>query len=164
MASVCAAAGAMLIVNRLVDVAAQLGAGLHLGKADANTGEAIARAQAGNIGWLSLNAHSDNEVRVAVEHGASAVMVSPIFATQSGALTNDAGDVSLKVPRGLDALQRAAAIGQGRIAIVALGGIDAQRSGKCFGRGADAVATMSQWLGGDVGKFVDDWGRVTNSR
>jgi thiamine monophosphate synthase len=159
MASVCAAEGAMLIVNRLVEVAAQLGAGLHLGKPDANTASAIDRARAASISWVSLSAHTDDEVRLAVEYGASAVMVSPIFATLSGALTNDTGSVVLKEPRGLDALQRAVAIGQGRLAIVALGGIDAKRAGECFGSGADAVATMSQWLEGHVDKFVDEWAR-----
>ncbi len=157
MAEVCALSGAFLVVNRHVDLAAELGAGLHLGKPDGAMRQTIDQARAANVDWISLSTHADEEVELALSVGVSAAMVSPIFATQSGARTNKVGDAVLKTPRGLSALTRASAIGGGDLAYIALGGVDALLARQCFESEASAVALMHRWNEMQIDNFVDEW-------
>jgi thiamine-phosphate pyrophosphorylase len=157
MASICVAGGALCIVNRLVEVAGQLETGLHLGKAHPQTATIIEGARARGVQWLSLSAHTDDDVDEAMGHQPSALVVSPIFATRSGALTNEVGEVSLKAPRGPSALHSAAARTLGKTPLVALGGIDPRRARECFDCGATAVAAMSHWLEEPIERVIDAW-------
>jgi thiamine-phosphate pyrophosphorylase len=83
--------------------------------------------------WVSTPAHTDDDVRVAEEAGATAVLVSPIFASPGK------GD-----PRGMPALTSARALT--RATIYALGGIDASNVSKCAEAGADGVAVIRSLL------------------
>ena len=157
MASICANKGAFLVVNRLVDVAVEFDAGLHAGKPSRGIEDVIDRARSAQLAWISTSAHTDDEVRIARALGVSAAMVSPIFATRSGAHLSGSGDPSLKVPRGLSAVASGVEISGDDLPCVALGGIDRERARDCFEQGARAVATMSQWLEVPIGKFIDEW-------
>lgn len=138
------AVGAALVVNGDAEVARDVGAdGVHLG-ASAGPVES-ARSTMGRPAWVSVAAHSDEDVERAAAEGADAVLVSPMF---------DSRD---KRGRGVGALERARRIaGSGagsagtsrrRMTVVALGGIDAKNAAACIRAGADAVAVMRALLG-----------------
>jgi thiamine-phosphate pyrophosphorylase len=80
--------------------------------------------------WISVPAHTDEDVAEAAHRGASAVYVSPIFATPG------------KGPaRGTDAIERARALA-GPTLVYALGGVDASNAEACVAAGADGVAVI----------------------
>lgn len=144
------AKGAMLFINgdaRLArDVAAD---GVHLGGGAMSIAEA--RSVCGANAWVSIAAHSDDAVRAAVREGANAALVSPIFPTTSGALASEAR-VRIprpKQPRGVEALESARAIAQGKIALYALGGVTAANARDCVESGADGVAVIRAILGSE---------------
>ncbi|HZU82950.1 MAG TPA: thiamine phosphate synthase, partial [Polyangiaceae bacterium] len=73
--------GALLVVNGEPAVARDVGAdGVHLGAGACGVAEA--KAICGRGAFVSVAAHSDDEVRSAVRDGADAVLVSPVFSTR----------------------------------------------------------------------------------
>ncbi len=121
------AAGAWLVVNDRLDLAIALDAdGLHLGR------RSLAPRQVRPVWsrWLSASAHA---VAEAVDRSAEvdAVQLSPIFASPGKG-----------TPLGLEALRRARDGMRSGCALIALGGIDAERAAACFQAGADAVAAI----------------------
>jgi thiamine-phosphate diphosphorylase len=132
---------AWLVVNGDARVARDVGAdGVHLGR-DAGT-VSDARALCGARTWISVAAHSDDAVRAAVNAGAEAVLVSPLFPTHA----LSAGRLPKKEARGLDALRSARAISAGRVAIYALGGVTPDNTRECMKAGADGVAVVRALL------------------
>jgi thiamine-phosphate pyrophosphorylase len=136
-------AGALLVVNGHARVARDAGAdGVHLGGGAGTVADA--RAGVGRAVWISVAAHSDEEVRRAAGEGADAILVSPIFATRPpwspGAIAIE------KAPRGLSAIRAARAIAGPRIALFALGGVTHERVRPCAAAGADGVAVMRALL------------------
>jgi thiamine-phosphate pyrophosphorylase len=151
--------GAMLVINgdpRLArDVAAD---GVHLGAGAGTVREA--RRVCGAGAWVSVAAHTDEDVEAAVADGADGVLVSPVFASRPP--TPGAKD---KLGRGLDALRAARAIvgacpgvppetfhresppAQRRLDVYALGGVTAARARACIDAGADGVAVLRELLG-----------------
>ena len=90
------------------------------------------RAKLGSVEapWISVPAHTDDEVADAAQRGATAVYVSPIFATPG------------KGPaRGVDAIVRAQALA-GATSVYALGGVEASNAEACVAAGADGVAVI----------------------
>ena len=88
-------------------------------------------------------AHSDDDVRHAIEKKIDWVLVSPIFATPEKG-----------VPRGIEAIRNAAEIKGDRESpkIIALGGIDAKNAASCMHAGAQGVAVIRSILhAGDPG-------------
>lgn len=82
--------------------------------------------------WISVPAHSRDDVLRARALGVDAVLVSPIFATP------DKGS-----PRGTEALREARSEAtRGGIAVYALGGVDAHRAAPCAAAGAHGVAAI----------------------
>lgn len=124
------ATGARTIVNGTAEEALRAGAfGVHLPGDDPDVKGA--RAVLGASAWISIAAHDDAAVERAVDDGATAALVSPIFETEG------------KGPaRGVDALSRASAIARGRVRIIALGGVDSRRAASCFAAGADGIAAI----------------------
>ena len=108
--------------------------GVHLGGRRPDV--AAARALLGRDAWISVAAHDDDDVRDALAVSATAVLVSPIFATpEKGA------------PRGVAAIAAARRIAsQGELLVYALGGIDARRAAACLHAGADGVAVIRALL------------------
>jgi thiamine-phosphate pyrophosphorylase len=145
------AAGAHLVVNGRPRLARDVGAdGVHLGGEACSVAEA--REAFGRPAWVSDAAHSDGDVRRALREGASAVLVSPIFATRSASPHHppaSAETAQTKMPaRGLDTLRSARAIAGSRMAVFALGGVTGDRVRACLETGADGVAMIRAWLSG----------------
>jgi thiamine-phosphate diphosphorylase len=142
---ITSACGASLVVNGDARLARDVGAdGVHLGAGAGSV--AGAREIVGERAWISVAAHSDDDVLRAVGDGADAVLVSPIFATRavSGPLRTD------KTPRGLAAIRSARALAPMGVGIYALGGVDALRAPACAAAGADGVAVVRAILGSDA--------------
>lgn len=134
------AAGAALVVNGDARLARDVGAdGVHLGKDAGRVSEA--RAVCGARIWVSVSAHSDGAVRRAIADGADGVLVSPVFPSRPPSVL-----APTKEGRGLDALRSAHTVSAGRIAIYALGGVDADNARACAEAGADGVAMVRALL------------------
>jgi thiamine-phosphate pyrophosphorylase len=102
--------------------------GVHLG------GDAPCLAEARSTlprAWISVAAHSDRDVERALEGGADAVFVSPIYETPGKG-----------PPRGTPAIARARSIAGSALAIYALGGVCVRRARACCEAGALGVAVI----------------------
>jgi thiamine-phosphate pyrophosphorylase len=121
--------GAMLIVNDRIDIALAIGAdGVHLGGRSSRVADA--RQLVGASTFLEVAAHEPADVEAASRAGATAALVSPIFATPG------------KGPaRGVTFLAEACAH-RGAVIVFALGGIDAARTPSCMAAGAHGVAAI----------------------
>jgi thiamine-phosphate pyrophosphorylase len=134
------AVGASLVVNGDARLARDVGAdGVHLGKGAGTVQDA--RAVCGARAWVTVSAHSDGAVRRGIADGADAVLVSPVFPSRPPSILAAAKDA-----RGLDALRSAHAIAAGRVALYALGGVDADNARACAESGADGVALIRALL------------------
>jgi len=123
--------GALLVVNGDVDLAIAIGAdGAHVPSHDVS----MTRQRLGAEALVTTPAHVDDDVRRARDAGASAVLVSPIFATPGEGKA---------APRGITAIEYARAIAAGsQLAILALGGIDTHCVEACAAAGAHGVAAI----------------------
>ncbi len=131
---------ASLVVNGDARVARDVGAdGVHLARGAGSVADA--RSAFGRPAWVSVAAHSDDDVRQALGEGADAVLVSPIFPTRSPAPLAVA-----KEPRGLAALRAARAVAPAGLQIYALGGVTPDRAPDCLAAGADGVAVIRALL------------------
>jgi thiamine-phosphate pyrophosphorylase len=134
------AAGASLVVNGDARLARDVGAdGVHLGKGAGTVDDA--RKVLGPKAWISVSAHSDGAVRRGIADGADAVLVSPVFPSRPPSVYAPS-----KEGRGLDALRSAKKLAAGRIAVYALGGVDADNARACAAAGADGVAVVRALL------------------
>lgn len=119
-------AGVALVVNDRLDLARALAAdGVHLGRRSVSVADA--RAWLGPSAWVSVSCHAEADVPLAAKAGASAALLSPIFATPGKG-----------PPLGLEALRASA----GHLPLIALGGVDASRALACFEAGAEGVAAI----------------------
>jgi thiamine-phosphate pyrophosphorylase len=149
--------GASLVVNGDARIARDVGAdGVHLGSRTLERSERAdpdinaraagsvsdARIVCGARAWISVAAHSDDDVRAAADGHADAVLVSPVFPTR----TVSAGLLTAKEARGLDALRSARTISAGRVAVYALGGVTPDNARACMKAGADGVAMIRALL------------------
>jgi|HubBroStandDraft_6_1064221.scaffolds.fasta_scaffold215859_2 thiamine-phosphate diphosphorylase len=136
-------AGAWLIVNGDARLARDVGAdGVHLGRGAGTVAEA--RAAFGRKTWVSVAAHTDEDVGRAAADGADGALVSPIFPTRPPSPGSAA-----KRERGLGALRAARAAAGARVQIYALGGITPERVRGCARAGADGVAVLRALLASD---------------
>ena len=129
--------GAPLIVHSDASLALAVHAdGIHFGSdvIRDGSGELAEARSALPSAWVSVAAHSDQDVANAAAGGADAVLVSPIFETPG------------KGPaRGPSALTRARALSS-TITVYALGGVDAARARQCRAAGAMGVAVIRALL------------------
>lgn len=126
-----AAHGALLIVNRRLELARTVGAGaVHLGASGPTLAEA--RALLGEAVLLGYSAHAHAEALAALERGADYVTFSPVFATPSKA--------GILEPVGLEALANLARQAPGRV--VALGGINEENYPEVLRAGAIGGAVI----------------------
>jgi thiamine-phosphate pyrophosphorylase len=136
--------GAALLINGDARLARDVGAdGVHLGGEAGRVEDA--RAVLGAGAWISVAAHSDAAVRDGAAAGADAVLVSPVFASRPPGIGARA-----KQARGVGALRSArvlARAGGRRVAVYALGGVDASNAHVCIEAGADGVAVIRALLG-----------------
>jgi thiamine-phosphate pyrophosphorylase len=139
--------GAALVLNADPGLARDVGAdGVHLGKGVKGVwdGASVAdvRAVLGPRAWVSVPAHSDDDVRDALREGASAVLVSPVFATRPAGAAASGAAANEKPGRGLQALRSARACAGTSLHIYALGGIRADNARLCAAAGADGAALI----------------------
>lgn len=121
--------GNRLIVNDRADIALALGVtALHLGSRSISIADA--RALLGPHAFVSVACHAPREVADAAREGASAALLSPIFASPGKG-----------PPIGLGALVEARRLAP-TLALYALGGIDASNVTTCLATGATGVAAI----------------------
>jgi thiamine-phosphate pyrophosphorylase len=131
---------AVFVVNGATSIAHDVGAdGVHLpndrgGSLSARI--ASARRMLGEHAFVTAAAHDEDDVRGAIEGKASAILVSPIFATP--------GKGS---PRGVEALVAARALvdaarNEPPTLVYALGGVTPDNAASCAAAGADGVAAI----------------------
>jgi thiamine-phosphate pyrophosphorylase len=127
------AAGIQLLVNDRLDLARILDAdGVHLGRRSVSIADA--RAILGPQTFVSVACHAVPEVVLAAREGASAALLSPIFASPGKG-----------PPLGLEALRaaREALFRAGLVLpVIALGGVDEASAAACFEAGAHGVAAI----------------------
>ncbi|MDH6672680.1 thiamine-phosphate pyrophosphorylase [Paenibacillus sp. LBL] len=130
--NLCRQAGVPFIVNDDVGLALKLNAdGVHIGQDDESA--ASVRERIGKR-ILGVSAHTIEEARRAIHHGADYIGVGPIYPTVS---KEDAKPVQ---GPGLLRAMRAAGID---MPIVGIGGITAEKAEEVVGAGADGVAVIS---------------------
>lgn len=134
--AVTRAVDARFVVNAstsaTVDLAYAIGAdGVHVPCRRESIAEA--RRAFAPSAWISTPAHDDTDVVTATRSGASAVLVSPVFASPGKG-----------APRGVAALETARAIAAPSTLIYALGGIDERNASACAA--ADGVAVIRALL------------------
>jgi len=130
VAGLCRPAGARAFVNDRVDIAALAGTGVHLGEDDLPASEARAILPQGAL--IGVSTHdAEAAQRALADPACDYVAFGPVFAS---------GTKSLRPPRGLEELARAAA---GRTKpLVAIGGIVPARLDAVWDAGADAAAMI----------------------
>lgn len=132
LADLCAARGALFVVNDRLDVALACGAdGVHLGQDDLPAG--AARAVAGPALVIGVSAATPDEAAAAADAGADYLGVGSVFATRTKA---DAG-----APIGPEGLSRVAR--STGLPVVAIGGLRPENAGLALSAGAAGVAAIS---------------------
>ena len=126
-------ANAWLFINGDAQLARDVDAdGVHLGR---GTGTVqAARGVAGKRTIISVAAHTDEDVRRALENGADAAFVSPVFSTRSPSRL--AAATETKTPRGLAAIRTARSVAGSRLLLYALGGVGVDCARDCAEAGA----------------------------
>jgi thiamine-phosphate pyrophosphorylase len=139
-----------LSISRDVDLAAELGASVHLQSAAA---VGAARLSLGPDALIGVSAHTLGDVGAAAAAGADYVTYSPIFLTSSKPGYGPA--------LGVGAIAEAARTGiKSGMAVVALGGVTADAARPCLDAGAAGIAVMGEIMRSDdpgsrVGGFIE---------
>jgi len=128
----CERAGALLLINDRVDVAAAAECdGVHLGVCD--LGVADARGILGPEAIIGYSPEGIKDARAGVKAGADYLGIGPVYETPS---KDDAGE-----PIGLEGLS--VYCREVAVPVVAIGGITAENAGRALAAGAVGVAVMS---------------------
>jgi thiamine-phosphate pyrophosphorylase len=128
----CRDSGVTFIVNDHPDLAAEVDAdGVHVGQLDGSA--ASVRARVGEHRILGRSTHDATQIGLAMEH-ADYVAFGPVFSTANVSRP--------KGVRGLDSLAAAAARVDGRMPLVAIGGITRSRLADIVEAGATAWAVI----------------------
>jgi thiamine-phosphate pyrophosphorylase len=130
MAQLCQQAKALFVVNDRADIAALLGAGLHLGQDD--LAPRIARKLLTPEHPLGFSTHNEPQLRAALDEPVDYLALGPIFATRS----KENPDPVV----GLQELRRLRAITDRPL--VAIGGITRESALEVLEAGADSVAII----------------------
>ena len=121
-----------VLVNGSVDVAEDLGCGVHL--TSSQLGEiGDARARLGADALIGVSTHSLSEVERAVRNGANFLVYGPVYETPSKAPYGP--------PQGISGLRQAVRAA-GEIPLLAVGGINVERTTEALQAGARGVAVI----------------------
>jgi thiamine-phosphate pyrophosphorylase len=143
--------GALAIVNDRADVARLSGAdGVHVGQDDLAPADARRLLLPGAL--VGISTHDETQIREALAQPVDYLAIGPVFATGS----KERPDPLV----GLAGVRAAATLAAGRgIAVVAIGGITADRASEVIAAGAASVAVISDLIGDDPGararKFLE---------
>lgn len=130
VAALAAATGAMLVINDRADIAALLGAGLHVGQDDLHPDDA--RRVIGPSAMLGFSTHNETQMREALSLPVTYVAFGPVFATRS----KQNPDPTV----GLELLSRVRAMTQ--LPLVAIGGLTRETAPSVLAAGADSIAVI----------------------
>ena len=147
VAALCRGAGAEFVMNDRADLAALLGAALHLGQDDLTPADA--RRVVGGNAVIGLSTHNESQLRAALEERVNYVAFGPVFGTISKANPDPVV--------GLAELWRLRALTQ--LPIVAIGGITRGNARSVIEAGADSVAVIGDLYpeNGDVRGRAEEW-------
>jgi thiamine-phosphate pyrophosphorylase len=147
IAGLCREAGALFVINDRVDIAALVGAGLHLGQEDLKPEQA--RSVLGSGAIIGFSTHNESQLRAAMDQPADYLAIGPIFSTS----TKENPDPVI----GLDELRRLR--GWTNRPLVAIGGITRSNARHVFDAGADSVAVISDLFPekGALSERVEEW-------
>lgn len=149
IAALCRAAGAAFIINDRADVAALLGAGVHLGQQDLTPAQA--RPIVGADAVVGFSTHNEAQLRAAASEPATYLAIGPIFST----ITKEDPDPLV----GLDELRRLRLLTDRPL--VAIGGITRANARAVLDAGADSVAVISDLYSGDLESIAAEWIALT---
>lgn len=131
---ISSSAGVRLFVNDYWDIAIEVGAyGVHLGQEDLRTANLSKIASTGLR--LGISTHSFWEVAAAMEIDPSYIAIGPVFSTTSKPMAFE--------PQGIDKVKFWVEFFQDRWPLVAIGGIDLERSKLLKKTGVGSVAMIS---------------------
>lgn len=150
IAAMCREARVPFVVNDRADLAAMLGAALHLGQDDSTPGQA--RRVTGPEAVIGYSTHNEAQLRAALSEPADYLALGPIFGTASK--ENPDPIVGLAELRRLRPLCERP--------LVAIGGITRANALDVLSAGADSVAVIGDLFPpeGNLGARVKDWLRL----
>ena len=137
LAALCTKYGAQFIINDDIELAAELGAGVHVGKDDAAL--LTARKRLGENAIIGVSCYNDlQRALTAQQQGASYVAFGRFFPSSSKPDAVQAQPALLQTAK-----QKLS------VPIVAIGGINADNAASLINAGADAVAVIHDLFGSD---------------
>ncbi len=137
----CDRHNAHLVINREIEIARAVGAGIHLRESQS---VAQARALLGPQCLIGQSVHSLPNARHAQEEGCDYLVFGSVFPTQ----THPEG-----VPAGLEALAKLTH--EISIPVLAIGGVTPQNTGQCLAQGTHGVAVIrAVWDAPDISAAV----------
>jgi len=136
----CSSAGAMYVVNDRSDIAAMLGAGVHLGQDDLPP-ERV-RPWLGPDAVIGFSTHNEQQLRQGDSLAVDYLAIGPVFATGS----KERPDPTL----GLEEVARLRALTTKPL--VAIGGVTLENAAGVLGAGADSIALISGLIPEDCTK------------
>jgi len=150
VASLCARANAILIVDDRADFARLLGAGLHLGQDDLSPADA--RTLLGDEPIIGYSSHNAAQLRDAAAEPVDYLALGPIFGTSSKQNPDPVV--------GLEELRRCRALAAKPL--VAIGGITRENAHSVFAAGADSAAVIADLLpagaaGAEIRRRMEEW-------
>jgi thiamine-phosphate pyrophosphorylase len=153
IAELCRRGGARFVVNDRADIAALIGAGVHLGQEDLTPSQARRVLPHGFIGYST---HNEAQLRAAMQEPADYLAIGPVF----GTISKENPDPVL----GLQELARLRTITSRPL--VAIGGITRANVAAVMIAGADSVAVISDLYpeDGRIADRVAEWILAVNER
>jgi thiamine-phosphate pyrophosphorylase len=142
IAQMCRAAGAIFIVNDRADVAAMLGAGVHVGQDDLTPSQVRPIVGSATIGYSTHNAA---QLQGAAAEPADYLAIGPVFSTAS----KENPDPVIGVEQ-LSALRRFTSR-----PLVAIGGITRANARAVLAAGVDSVAVISDLYSRGIGHAAE---------
>ena len=130
IAQLCCSAGALFVMNDRADVAALLGAGLHLGQEDLAPRDARKVVPEGAV--VGLSTHNEDQLRAGDREPVDYLAIGPIFETASKQNPDPVV--------GIERLRRLRTVT--RKPLVAIGGITRETAWAVLSAGADSVAVI----------------------
>ena len=153
VAEICRAGAALFVMNDRADIAALLGAGLHLGQDDLPP--SAARRITGSAMMIGFSTHSERQLRAAAQEPADYLALGPIFGTAS--------KLNPDPVVGLDELRRLRPLTTRPL--VAIGGITRSNAGEVLAAGADSVAVIADLFpqDGNLRARTQEWVVATSA-
>jgi thiamine-phosphate pyrophosphorylase len=145
IAQMCRASGAIFIINDRADIAAMIGAGVHVGQDDLTPSQV--RPIVGSGATIGFSTHNAAQLQQAASEPADYLAIGPIFSTTSK--ENPDPVVGVDQLRDLRALTNRP--------LVAIGGITRANAHAVLTAGADSVAVISDLYSGDIGRAAAEW-------